>query len=392
MKNIKLHIGGVYYGLHNIGDEAILLSMINSFSRYSISVSSFGSEWAKDVKPDVKLRNIEVDYVKPKLGLYVDPKKQFIKNYPKIKKEQKFYSEKDFYICGGATILSDCPWYSLRTVEIAGKSGTPVILWGVGMAEINDPDAPHYITEILSKEYVKKIFTRDLNVKDRLCKLGVAEEKVAVSFDPAIMIDGESNEAEAYMSNEQLKLYCDSNPNFVFSISGESDVVKRTPIAEIKKAIQSIQVYYNANIFLVPTGCGAHCKDIEMLQGIERDLNNSRVTTISTEFSPAVLVGFLKNVKVIVSSRLHLNIFGACAGTPSIGLVRNQKIIDFAKLLDMPYLELENASASSISNSLRGVLENYDTLTETIKKRVRSMRSQYNVSLEEAIAIIEGNN
>lgn len=388
MSNISIHVGGVYYGLHNIGDEAILLSIINSFQEFKMSVSSFGSEWIRAVNSSIEIRDIKVDYVKPKFGLYIDPKKRVLSNYLKVRREKKFYSTKEYYICGGATILSDCPWYSLKTVELAGDSGTPVILWGIGMAEVSDVDAIKYIKNVLTQSYVKKIFTRDCYVKKRLCELGVNSDKIFVSYDPAIMINGEIRDAEQFLTKKQKILYYNDSPNFVFSLSGETDVVGRTPINEIKNAIKVIQEKYRANIFLVPTGCGSHCEDMKLLQNMEDELNNPQVTAIKCEFTPKALVGFLKNVRIIVSSRLHLNIFGACAGTPSIGLVRNQKIIDFANILELPYLELEHITAFNLEKIIVKLAENYDILSAGINEKVKMMRNQYKIAVQDAISII----
>ena len=80
----KIHIGGVYYGLHNIGDEAILQSIIDSFNEFQMSVSSFDSSWIKYNYRNIELNPIRVDYVKPKLGLFIDPKKRIITNSIKL--------------------------------------------------------------------------------------------------------------------------------------------------------------------------------------------------------------------------------------------------------------------------------------------------------------------
>ena len=86
----KIHIGGVYYGLQNIGDEAILSSIIDSFKEYELSISSFGSKWILKKSPNVEIRDIKVDYVKPKFGLFISPKKKLMSNYYKLYKEEQF--------------------------------------------------------------------------------------------------------------------------------------------------------------------------------------------------------------------------------------------------------------------------------------------------------------
>lgn len=378
----KIHIGGAQYGLHNIGDEAILLSIINSFDEFDLSVTSHGSNWINKLNKRIEIRNYFVDYGKPKFGLFINPKRDIFNNICKLKDDIDFFKTKNIYVCGGGTILSDCPWYSLRTVQLAGSVGVPVYLWGVGMAEVNDKSTQHYIKSVLNKGYVKYIYTRDEFVKSRLVDIGVKEAKISVSYDPAILIKGDLN-WNTYLSKSQIELYNDNHINMVFSLSGESDVVIRTPVKEIAESIIKLQKKYSANIFLIPTGCGNHCKDIELLEYIYRIANNKRVCIIKKEFSPESLVGFLENIQIIVSSRLHLNIFGACAGIPSIGLVRNSKIIDFSKLLGMPYLRIEELKAEEIILTVDEILKNRTFYTSNVVCSVRKMRKAYIDSLED---------
>lgn len=381
----NIHIGGVYYGQHNIGDEAIVYSMIKTFSSNNIlSVSSYGSEWIDELFPNVERHMIPVRFQKPKYGIYTVPVRNVIKDYIKVKKEIAFYNEKDIYICGGATILSDCPWYSLRTVQLAGKSQNDVYLWGVGMAEINDKKTLHYIKDVLNKDYVKKIFTRDEFVRERLIDLDVTSDKVYVSYDPAIMIESHQVDLDIYLTKEQRELYLNGNINIVLSVSGEADVVKKTPISVIKKAVENLQRRYGANIFLIPTGCGKQCKDTEFLCSIASDLNNKSICVIKKEFNPSDLVGFLQKIDLIISSRLHMNILGACASTPSIGLIRNRKIVDFARIIGLPYLELETLNCEQLENEAVNILNNNDFYTAVIKSKVAQMRKQY----REAVKII----
>ena len=86
------------------------------------------------------------------------------------------------------------------------------------------------------------------------------------------------------------------------------------------------------------------------------------------------LVEFLKECKIVVSSRLHLNIFAACAGIPSVGLVRNQKNIDFANLFSFPYVSLDQLSENDICTAANVLLEDYeDMISKTADKERKSL-------------------
>lgn len=385
----KVHISGAYYGLHNIGDEAILQSILVGFNDYNLSVSSFNSSWIYEKFKAVTIDDIKVEYVKPRMGLFIDPKRKVFTNIIKLIKEIYFYKSKDICICGGGTILSDCPWHALRIAELAGIAGVPVFLWSVGMADGTDHKTKKYIKKILNKKYVKRIYTRDQYVKTRLIKLGVEEKKIAVCYDAAINLKPSDGQIKGYLDELQEMMYYNNDKNIVLSLSGEADVVKKTPIEVIQEAIIEIQKKYNANVFLIPTGCGAHCKDIEFLDQIQKNVKNTRITIIKKEFTPEDLVYFLSNVEVIISSRLHLNIFGACSNTPSIGLVRNSKIIDFANLIHNPYIPLENLSKNELIKAVDLVITNREHYVESIEQSVAFMRNIYFKSLREIKELID---
>ena len=79
-----------------------------------------GSEWVNKFFPDVKKIKIKDRFEKPKYGIPYSRKP--VSSLPsKIIKtlfpDLSIYKNMDAYICGGATILSDCPWYSIRTIQ-----------------------------------------------------------------------------------------------------------------------------------------------------------------------------------------------------------------------------------------------------------------------------------
>lgn len=376
-------VGGPYYGCHNIGDESILFSILCSLhADTTLSVCTFSSDWIKEKFNDVDIRKIVIEYSKPKLGLFIDPKRRIVRNSIALFKEIHFYKTAYLYLCGGGTILSDCPWYSLRTIQVAGWAGIPSVMWGVGMAEIEDERTKKYITKVLNKKYVTKVFTRDQFVKDRLISMGVDKNKIQVSYDPAIMINGKAFDLQKYFSKDQQTILNNGRKNVVLSISGETDVINKTPIEEIISAARIIQED-NMNIVLIPTGCGAHCKDIDFIKTIANQLDHSKTVLVEREFEPEHLIEFLKSVEYIISSRLHMNIFGACAGVPSIGLVRNQKIIDFAQLLNLPYLQLDTLEGKALYESATNISANIEYYKKNIKTRVDEMRHVYEIALDE---------
>ena len=380
----RVHIGGVFYGMHNIGDEAILYSMVREFGKtYRISVSSYDSEWLLNYFPETELKSIHAVYAKPKLGLSVVPRRNIISNRKKVMADREILCSADGYICGGATILSDCPWHSLKTVEHAGRLGKRVILWGVGMADGTDQDTDNYIRKILNMPYVVKVYTRDKFVQDRLKKTGVLPDKLSICYDPAIMLEGTEFILENYLTDKEIDILNNGLDNICISISGEVDIASKTPVDEICEFVKLLLKNGRYNIFLIPTGCGGHCQDRRLLQEIKKQCSSDNVIMIEKEFEPDHLVWFLKKFRLSVSSRLHLNIFSACAGIPSIGLVRNSKITDFAKIFSLPALQISGLRASDIMKAVNKLEKENEFYKAEIRKQIDFMRKAHHIAISE---------
>jgi len=365
-----IHIGGPMYGAHNIGDEAILTSMINSFSgSHNLSLSTFDGSNLKKNYPFVEMIPI-VGYSKPKLGLYVPPRKNPVKAFLNLKREMKFYSKVDLYICGGATILSDCPWHSLRTIDIALKArAKAVILFGVGMAEMKDKLAIPFIRKVCNN--LEDIYVRDNCVKKRLESIGVEAKRIKICYDPALILNPSNDfKLEKYLNDEQIEKYYNSQINIGVTLSGEKDVIDRTPIKYIQKIIEFWIKRYNANIFLIPTNTRKGM-DIDLMKNL---LSDENITLIEQEFSPEDLIAFMKNFTFVMSSRLHMNILSSIVGTPSIGLVRNSKIIDFANLLGLKYFDIDELNIDNILEYSRELISKNKDFRKNILKKVNKMR------------------
>lgn len=375
----NIHIGGVFYGAHNVGDEAILTSMINSFSgKDNLSISTYDSSYIKKRFPFVLAKEINNRFSKPFFGLYIPPRKNPIKAFINLKREKAFYSKIDLYICGGATILSDCPWYSLRTIDVALKAGAKTILFGVGMAEIKDKSAIPFIQKICNK--LEDIYVRDNFVKRKLENIGVEAKKIKICYDPALILNPSNDfKLEKYLNNEQIEKYYNPHINVAITLSGERDVINRTPITDIKKIIEFLIKKYNANIFLIPTNTRKGM-DIDLMKKL---LGNDNITLIDEEFSPEELIAFMKNFSFVISSRLHMNILSSIVGTPSIGLVRNSKIIDFANLLGLKYFSIENLNIKDLERYCDELIDKNDNLRKEILQRVNKMREIHLKSVSE---------
>ncbi len=373
-------VGGPSYGLHNIGDEAILECILNSLcANVRTSVLTFGSEWLQDSHPDVKRILLHRFYAKPIFGLTATPRRKI---FSAVKEsyfpDLSIYDGCDLFICGGGTLLSDCPWHALHFVELAKKANVPVILWAVGMSEVRNAATIKKIAKTCNDPNVLHVYTRDCFVQKRLIELGVEGTKISVCYDPAYTLKGGDDIASSILSTGGYKRYVDDHPNIALSVAAEPDVIEKYDMDEMEKLVRILSL--SANLFLIPTGWDEKCRDKELLKQL---CVNERIELIEREITPNQLTSFLSNMDVIVSSRLHCSIFGACSGVPSINLMRNEKLRDFSLQFDLPYYPLDSFDHKKIIADIETLLGARREKSDEIKNKVNYYRQQYYRACEE---------
>ena len=83
-----------------------------------------------------------------------------------------------------------------------------------------------------------------------------------------------------------------------------------------------------------------------------------------------------------------MNIFSACAGIPSVGLVRNSKIIDFANLMHTPYIQLDQLTAKSVIETVSTLETDYGTKVNYILNEVSNMRKAQAAAVNEVKTLV----
>ncbi|MBN8826970.1 MAG: polysaccharide pyruvyl transferase family protein, partial [Spirosoma sp.] len=155
----KLYLGGCPFGAGNIGDDAILSSLVNNFGindnelTICISAHSNNSDYINEYISK-KSRNIiaykNKSYSKPILGISLNSNRYPIQGIVNHYLNKKKIRNKDLLICGGGTLVTDMPWHMVKVLDIAQSQNVPAILFGVGMAEIKDKSTLHKLTKTLN--------------------------------------------------------------------------------------------------------------------------------------------------------------------------------------------------------------------------------------------------
>ena len=122
---MKILLGGVPFGCDNIGDEAILASVVGVFRRAYPSA-------------ELMVSTGDREGTERKFGLKTVPLYGFDPAYPATRLAEVLPGV-DFFVWAGATGLSDYPEMACSLLETAHASGVRTIVWGVGMNDVFNP-------------------------------------------------------------------------------------------------------------------------------------------------------------------------------------------------------------------------------------------------------------
>jgi len=300
-KIYNVGISGSYGGL-NLGDEAILQSIIMQLRR---SLRAEITVFSRDAE-DTKLRH-KVERVVPVRELTHD------EVLPEIERL-------DLFILGGGGILYDAEAKTyLREVELAQDKGVPVITYAIGLGPLDDPSTQTIVSDALNNAAV--VTVRGRSDKKVLEEIGVHRE-VIVTADPAWLLEPESIPQSA-LRREHI----DTKHRLV-GISVREPGVAAPDIDPdfyhglLANATDFMIERFDANAVFVP------------MEGLKLDVQHSH----------AVLAKMLHPQQAWVLKGTFL-IFAALQGVPFVALPYSEKV---GGLLDdlcvaMPPMELVNA-------------------------------------------------
>lgn len=306
---MKILLGGIPLGCDNIGDEAIIACVVKML---------------KESIPGVELAVATADPATASLlGVEVLPPYGFagvgMDDFAKV------VSKFDAYIWCGATGLSDYPDTALDLLEAAQSKGVATYIWAVGMdSELNPvffkvhgrrrailkalglvgwyekhlaSKLKRRIAKILPR--CKGVWVRDPESAAMLASMGFANAKVAAD-SVILMACDEPPPAQ----NRKLGL-CISTQRQVANLDG---------LARLIDAVRK---------------SGAEVVGIPMNPKTDSILLEKLGVECITGTTPEAVMAAAAQCSAVLSSRLHLLILAANAGTPILGIARGSKLQNF---------------------------------------------------------------
>ncbi len=316
---MNILLGGIPLGCDNIGDEAIIACVVRMLH---------------ESLPDVKLTVATADSMTGSLlGVNVVPPFGFLDvgfdGFSTVVRQH------DAFVWAGATGLSDYPHIALTLLEMAQAENVPTFVWGVGMDDELNPVffKVHGKKRLLLKclglvDWVERrrrsalaqrlktvlprckgIWLRDPQSAEILASMGVTN--VGIAADTAILL---RPAASSHPSEEQRPYSAAASPVLGLCISAQRQVTDMEGVRELVKAVWSV---------------GGKVLGIPMNPKTDRPLMEALEVPCITGTTPEAVLEAAAGCTVVLSSRLHLLILAANAGTPILGIARGSKLANW---------------------------------------------------------------
>ena len=311
---VRIGISGSYGGL-NLGDEAILRSIITQLRRdlkAEITVFSRNAEDTKRrhaVERAVDVRKLSRAEVQPEI------------------------ERLDLFILGGGGILYDADARTyLREVLIAREKGVPVMVYAIGAGPLDDPGAQQAVREAL--EQVELITVRERGAHQILENAGLHRE-MTITADPALLLKPEPLprgvlRAEGFEGRRRLIGMSVREPGVA-----APDIDQNVYHALLANAADFMVDRFDADIVFVPMepesldNQHSHAVIAQMLRA-------QRATVLKGQYTSQQLLALMSRFSFVVGMRLHFLIFAALRGVPFVALPYSGKVAGFLEDLQMP--------------------------------------------------------
>ena len=337
---MKILLGGVPFGCDNIGDEAILASVIGLI---------------REIRPDAELLVSTGDRAgtERKFGLKTVPLYGFDPALP-AERLSEALDGVDVYIWAGATGLSDYPEMACSLLETAQAAGVRTVVWSVGMNDVFNPffftlhgkkkKFADLLKSVIGFDLEKRWIRRRIrSVRDRLahtlgrCDLVVlrdpnslAELRLCALFPDAVagadtailqkqcpMDDLPWNESERdlFLSKPVRMAVCVSEQNRIRELD-----------AFVGWLDDRLETHPDLLVVTIPMNPK---KDYRVMEELKRRSKHPDRILPLRFLEPEEVQTVAAECSVIVSSRLHLLILGLNNLVPGVGIARGSKIAFF---------------------------------------------------------------
>lgn len=351
-----------YYGFDNLGDEAVLLSIV----RVLRSLDDGLEITVLSAKPEVTSERYGVKAVK-RTDFFAVLRAIFGCN---------------LLISGGGSLLQDITsrtslFYYLSILFTGVLFGKKVMIYGQGLGPLINRSDRKMAAFVLKR--VEMITLRDSSSLALLKQMGI-EKNVYVTADPVFGLEPPPQDrAIGLIEREGIQ------SDFIL-VSPRNWYNNELFRVEMAKALDRIQVKTGAEIVF----CPFHESDLEESRKIA-DFMKGRSHILRTVYNPEDMLGIVSMSQMVIGVRLHSLIFGALAERPLVGISYDPKIDGFLKEIGLaPVGDMKSVTADQIADCVDKLWSDRDGVAAMIKSKVETLRQKALENGRLAISLIDG--
>lgn len=356
---MKVLISG-YYGFDNMGDEAILKSIIASL---------------REVNPDIQITVLSNNIEHTKSTYNVDAINRW--NIGKIYIE---LLKSDGLISGGGSLLQDVTSqrpiiYYTSIIALAKIANKRVFVYAQGVGPINSDKGKKMTKKCLNK--VDYISLRDEDSIEFIKSIGV-NKNIYLVPDPVMGFSIDNYDSNLY------EKYNDKNYITVSVRDWDKATVdyKQKLAYCLDKVVES-----GIDVMFIPMHGEADKNTSQEVMNMMKQ--NAQIFLHENSIEAKILC--IKSSKLMIGMRLHALIFAAIVNTPMIGVSYDPKIDSFLSLVNQPCMGdvYKDWSIDDLYEKSVDIINNSKDIKNELEKKVMDLKERSMLTAVTAIKIFE---
>jgi len=342
-----------YYGMGNLGDEAVLAGLLGELRR---------------LRPEWSLTVLSGDPAATRQDYGVD-------TVPRASPAQVLHAVRrsDLLVSGGGGLLQDAT--SLRSLAyyagvlwLARMAGKPTAILAQSIGPLRTR-----LGRLLTRQAARRaslVTVRDLASAELLRSIGVTRD-VTVTADPAFLVEpSPSAPAEPADLGLCLRAWRGGEKAVEAAIEG----VGRW--AERENATVAVLSFHE------PADAPVAAKALERL--------GSRGRLVRIYGQPALAAAIIGQFRVVVGARLHALILASAAAVPWVGLAYDPKVAALAEAVGLPALAPDAVAAEQVMASLQQVRQVEGEVRARLRQELSRWREMARRNVELLVSMAEG--
>lgn len=346
----KILISG-YYGFNNLGDEAILETVIGRIRRtvgdVQITVLS--------ATPDqtAHIYNVKA-HDRKKIGTVL-----------------RAIWDCDVLVSGGGSLLQDVTGkmsikYYLAIILLAKLMGKRVMVYSQGIGPIQKEGNRWLTRAVLS--HVDCITVREENSKLDLLEIGLAGKPIGVTADPVIDLPAADPKVGLELLKQTGGTWHADKPTIGFALRSK-DFQTDELYANLRRTIDGLKNNYQ--LAFIPFH---YNEDLQILKRLQNDYGKE-LLIVTERHNTAQSLSIIGCFDALIGVRLHSLIFAAVQNVLPIGISYDPKIDYFMETLGMhTTCQVSEISPEILSDALSKLLADQDAQRALLKKVVEELK------------------